>query len=169
MDLRPELLPPSVPLARVEQLGREIDRVETLLCGADRVAAEEAVAAFAEATGHDCPAASFLGCAGSRTREEFALEAARPAYPRVPDVTRDELVEVVRRILAADTDAEYHLRLFTANVTRPAASDLIFHPPSDLANASAEQIVDAAPAHRPIALRGNEDLRNCLAARPGWR
>ncbi|WP_416958130.1 hypothetical protein [Streptomyces sp. Agncl-13] len=78
----------------------------------------------------------------------------------MPDVTRDELVEVVevvevvRRILSGGADAEYYLRLFlfTTNVPRPAASDLIFHPPSDLADASAEQIVDAAPAHRPIAL-----------------
>ncbi|MEV6538022.1 hypothetical protein [Streptomyces sp. NPDC051665] len=152
MDLRPELRPPSVSRARVEELSREIERIETLLYGADRAAAEEAVAAFAEATGHDCSAADFLGYAGSRTREGFALEAARPAYPRVPDVARDELVEVVRRILAGDTDAEYYLRLFTTNVTHPAASDLIFHPPSDLAEASAGQIVDAALANRPLAL-----------------
>ncbi|MFI6464149.1 hypothetical protein [Streptomyces sp. NPDC050528] len=152
MDLRPELLPPSVPVARVEQLAREIRWVERLLCDADRSAAEGAVAAFAEATGHDCTAADFLGYAGSRTLEEFALEAARPAYPRVPDVTREELVEVVRRILAGDTEAEYYLRLFTANVAHPAALNLIFHPPYELADASAEQIVDAALAHRPIAL-----------------
>ncbi|MFJ9377046.1 hypothetical protein [Streptomyces sp. NPDC101455] len=91
MGLRPELLSPSVPLERVEELGREIDRIETL-------------------------------------------------------------VEVVRRILAGDTDAEYYLRLFTTNVTHPAASDLIFHPPSDLGEPSAEQIVDAALAHRPDVL-----------------
>ena len=113
------------------------------------------MAAFAEATGHDYEAADFLGYAGSRTLEEFALEAARPAYPRVPDATREELVEVVRRILAGDTDAEYYLRLFTATVAHPAASNLIFHPPCELADAdaSAEQIVDAALAYRrPIAL-----------------
>ncbi|MFD4557403.1 hypothetical protein ACFWP5_24305 [Streptomyces sp. NPDC058469] len=69
----------------------------------------------------------------------------------MPDVTRDELVEVVRRILDDDPDAEDYLRLFTTNVAHPAASDLIIHPPSDLADASAEQIVDAALAHRPIA------------------
>ncbi|WP_405969916.1 hypothetical protein OG496_06125 [Streptomyces sp. NBC_00988] len=84
MDLRPELLPPSVSRARVEELSREIDRIETLFHGADRGAAEEAVAAFAEATGHDCSAADFLGSAGARTREVFALEAVRPACPRVP-------------------------------------------------------------------------------------
>lgn len=70
----------------------------------------------------------------------------------MPDVTRDELVEAVRRILAGDTDAEYYFRLFTTNVAHPAASDPIFHPPSDLADVSAEQIVDAALAYRPIAL-----------------
>jgi hypothetical protein len=51
-----------------------------------------------------------------------------------------------------DADTECYLRLFTANVAHPAASDLIFHPPSGLVDASAEQIVDAALAHRPIAL-----------------
>ncbi|WOX16919.1 hypothetical protein [Streptomyces sp. N50] len=76
----------------------------------------------------------------------------------MPDATREELAEVVRRILAGDTDAEYYLRLFTANVAHPAASDLIFHPPCELADAdadadaSAERIVDAALAYRPIAL-----------------
>ncbi|WP_405836525.1 hypothetical protein [Streptomyces sp. NBC_01518] len=56
MDIRPELLPPSVPVARVEQLAREIRRIEHLLYDTDRSAAEGAVAAFAEATGHSEPA-----------------------------------------------------------------------------------------------------------------
>ncbi len=141
-----------MPVARVEELSRATEGIEHLLYGADRAAAEAAVAAFGEATGHDYAVSDFLGHAGARTLEEFAVEAARPACPRVPDVTRDELVAVVRRILADDADTEYYLRLFTTNVAHPAASDLIFHPPSGLADASAEQIVDAAPAHRPIAL-----------------
>ncbi|WP_327406271.1 hypothetical protein OG194_43695 [Streptomyces sp. NBC_01288] len=53
------------------------------------------------------------------------MKAARPAYPRVPDITRDELVEAVRRVLAGATGTEYYLQLFTTNVARPAASDLI--------------------------------------------
>ncbi|WP_406130748.1 hypothetical protein [Streptomyces sp. NBC_00989] len=48
MDLRPVLLPPPVSMARVEELSREIERIEILFYGADRRAAEEAVAAFAE-------------------------------------------------------------------------------------------------------------------------
>lgn len=35
-------------MARVEELSREIERIEILFYGADRRAAEEAVAAFAE-------------------------------------------------------------------------------------------------------------------------
>ena len=81
----------------------------------------------------------------------------------MPDITRAELVEAVRRFLAGDTDTEQYFRLFTTNVAHPALSDLIFHPSSDFADVSAEQIVDATrpPTPRP--------LRNRLAARPGWR
>lgn len=36
--------------------------------------------------------------------------------------------------------------------THPQASDVIFHPPAGLENASAEQLLDEALAYRPIAL-----------------
>ena len=44
------------------------------------------------------------------------------------------------------------LLLLRANTPHPHAGNLIFHPPVELAVASAEAIVDAALAYRPIAL-----------------
>jgi hypothetical protein len=38
------------------------------------------------------------------------------------------------------------------NTVMPGASDLIFYPPPELRDATAEEIVDAALACRPIAL-----------------
>ncbi|MEU6039613.1 hypothetical protein ABZ801_29835 [Actinomadura sp. NPDC047616] len=150
MDLRPELLPPSVAPQRLAEISREIGRIRGLLD--DREPTEAAIAAFNEMTGHDYTADDFAHYWRSRNLEEFAREAARPAPARVPDISRDELAEIVRRILAADPETDYYLRLFEANVPHPAASDLIYWPPAELGDASAEQIVDAALSHRPIAL-----------------
>ncbi|MFJ1753265.1 e9imm peptide [Kitasatospora sp. NPDC088134] len=65
---------------------------------------------------------------------------------------RAELVELVRRILDGDPEADHCLRLFQANVTHPRAADLIFHPPAHLLDAPAERIVEEALRYRPIAL-----------------
>ncbi|XVQ11977.1 bacteriocin immunity protein [Spirillospora sp. CA-255316] len=147
MNLRPELLPPQVSARRVEELGREIDRI-TGLAGD---AAREAEAAFAEATGHGYE--EFREYWGCESREEAALRAAWPAYPRVPDITRDELVEIVRRIRTSRSpEQEWYLLVLKTNTSHPGVSDLIFWPPPELESASPEQIVDAALSYRPMAL-----------------
>jgi hypothetical protein len=46
----------------------------------------------------------------------------------------------------------YYLRLLEANVAHPRVSDLIYHPPAGMGEASAEQIIDTALSYRPIAL-----------------
>lgn len=76
-------------------------------------------------------------------------------YPRVPDITRDELAEIVRRILdceRSEEEQDHYVLVFETNVIRPGALDLIFYPPDGLEDATPEQIVDAAQAYRPIAL-----------------
>ncbi|MEU2631392.1 hypothetical protein ABZ641_30955, partial [Kitasatospora sp. NPDC007106] len=45
--------------------------------------------------------------------------------PRVPGITRDELVEVVRRLLAVSPESDYYLRLLRANVSHPRIGDLL--------------------------------------------
>ncbi|WP_241002422.1 hypothetical protein [Streptomyces sp. CB01881] len=151
MDLGPELSPPPVSPSRQAELSREIGRIADLVATAS-AGAEAAVTAFNLTTGHDYRPLDFTGYEGSRSREEFAREAARPARPRVPDITRDELVEIVRRILAASPETDHYLRVLTANVVHPRVGDLVFHPPAGLRGASAEQIVDEALRYRPIAL-----------------
>lgn len=151
MDLRAELLPPSVSRQRLEELSREIERIaEVVLAGGEEV--DDEIKAFNAKTGHDYVALDFAEYDGGRSLGEFALEAARPARPRIADVTTDELVEVVRRILSGSPESDYYLRLLEANVPHPRVSDLIFHPPVGLRDGSAEQIVDAALGYRRIAL-----------------
>ncbi|MFD6432682.1 hypothetical protein [Streptomyces venezuelae] len=157
MDLRPDLLPPPVSPARLHALCREIGRIAELVGDRGREAeAEAAVAAFNEATGHRYGPLDFAEYDAARGLEEFAREAARPAWPRVPDVTRAELVEIIRRAMAdpASPDCDYYLLLLDTNVVHPHADDLLFHPPAGLVDgvASAEDLVDAMLSYRPISL-----------------
>ncbi|WP_330462085.1 hypothetical protein OIB37_35055 [Streptomyces sp. NBC_00820] len=151
MDLRPELLPPPVSRQRLDELCVEVKRIADLMeAGAEM--ADEAIAAFNAMTGHDYVALDFAEHDGSRSLEEFAREAARPARPVVADITRDELVEIVRRLLMAASESDYYLRLLEANVSHPRVGDLVFHPSDNLQGASAEQMVDEALKYRPIVL-----------------
>ncbi|MCO5968411.1 hypothetical protein [Actinoallomurus soli] len=152
MNLRPELLPPATDQERLAEIGEEIERIADLAGRGRRPAADEAIAAFNARTGHDYVLHDFVAYHGSRSLEEFAREAARPARPRIPDITRPELVEIVHRILAADPETDFYLRLFECNTPHPGASDLIFNPPAHLDGGSAEAIVDAALSYRAVAL-----------------
>lgn len=70
-----------VPEERVRDLSEKIDRIEELLD--DDRAATAAIVAFNEETGHDYEPVDFLCSYSSRDVEDFALEAARPAWPLV--------------------------------------------------------------------------------------
>ena len=60
---------------------------------------------------------------------EFAMEAALPAPCVVPDITKDELVEIVRLAMTAGWPNDiYYRNLFDSNVPMPGASGLLFYP-----------------------------------------
>ncbi|MFF5233216.1 hypothetical protein [Dactylosporangium sp. NPDC000521] len=150
MQLRPELSPPVIPSDRINDLCAAIHSIEELLeSGAD---ASAEIAAFNEDTRHTYEPYHFMTYWSSRNVEDFALEAARPAWPKVPDVSREELVEIVRRIQSMDADTNYYLLLLETNTVRPGVSDLIHWPPPELVDAPPEAIVDEALRYRPVAL-----------------
>lgn len=69
-------------------------------------------------------------------------------------LTKEELVDLVRRIVAAEGTEEEQddmMDLLEANVADPEVSDLIYYPPSGVA-LTPEQIVERALAYRPIQL-----------------
>lgn len=150
MDLRPALLPPPVPAERLAELSARITAISDLLDRGEPASAE--ITAFNALTGHSYGPEAFADYWNSRSLEDLALEAARPAHPRVADITRDELAEIVDRLLRGDPESGYYLRLLSANVIHPRAGDLIFYPPPELDGASAAEIVDAMLSYRPIAL-----------------
>jgi hypothetical protein len=128
---------------------KAILRIEELADRGDDATA--AVEALNETTGHSFGLDDFRYSCGAPEREALIERACTPPPVRLLDVTRDELVEIVRRILADPTDDGY-IQAFERNTVMPGASGLIFHPPPELRDATAEEIVDAALAYRPIAL-----------------
>jgi hypothetical protein len=112
--------------------------------------ATAAIETLNETTGHSFGLDDFQSC-GAPEREQLVEWACAPPPVRLPDVTREELVEIVRRILADPTD-DWYIAAFERNTVMPGACGLIFYPPPQLRDATPEEIVDAALAYRPIAL-----------------
>jgi hypothetical protein len=110
-----------------------------------------AIETLNRATGHSFGVDDFHHHCGAPDRTELVERACSPPPVRLLDVTRDELVEIVGRILADPTD-DWYTAAFDLNTVMPGASSLIFHPPIELKEATAEAIVDAALVYRPIAL-----------------
>ncbi|MYS95628.1 MULTISPECIES: bacteriocin immunity protein [Streptomyces] len=71
--------------------------------------------------------------------------------------SREQLVEIVRKFMAAEIseeDEEEMVELLEKSVPHPRVLDLIYYPESEglTEEATAEQVVDAALAYRPIEL-----------------
>ncbi|MFF4893583.1 hypothetical protein [Micromonospora chersina] len=149
MELRDALRRRPVTPERRVAIGEAILQIEELVDrGEDATAAIETLN---ETTGHSFGLDDFHNHCGAPDREQLVEWACAPPPVRLPEVTRDELVEIVRRILARPTD-DWYIAAFERNTVMPGASDLIFYPPPELRDATAEEIVDAALAYRPIAL-----------------
>lgn len=72
-------------------------------------------------------------------------------------MTRDELIELVRLIMAgaggSQEEADRLVDVFVANVPHPEADDLIFYPEKAFGREpTAEEVVDRALSYEPIAL-----------------
>jgi hypothetical protein len=149
VELRDALRRRPVTPEKRAAIGEAMSRIDELVdWGEDAMAAIEALN---EMTGHDFGLVDFQSRCGEPDREELVEWASAPLPVRLPDITRDELVEIVRRVLADPSD-DWHIAAFERNTVMPGASGLIFHPPPELWDATAQEIVDVALAYRPIAL-----------------
>ena len=75
----------------------------------------------------------------------------------VRDLTRDQLVELVRKIMVANGTEEEDdklIEILEANVPHPRVLNLIYHPDAEgfTADLTAEEVVDTALAYTPFAL-----------------
>ena len=126
MELRPELMPPTLD-------ERLVARLAKLAAHLDGDPDEEKRAEFNRLAGTDIPMEEFQGISGG---EDHADYVRRVLYYRLikpaPGVTRAELAEVVRRAMPQNEFFDQHqayMAVFDANVPRAGASNLIFYPP----------------------------------------
>jgi len=124
MELRRELTPPSLDERLVAQLAELADAI-------DGNPSEALRAKFNELAGTDLPMNAFQGVYGSEDHANFVRRLLRKQRMKpVPDATREELAEIIRRAMKPDRTGlhEAYMALFDCNVPRPHASNLIFYP-----------------------------------------
>lgn len=124
MELRQELAPPSLDEELVARLAELADAL-------DGNPSEALRAEFNRLAGTEIPMRAFQGIYGSEDHANYVRRVLRKQRIKpVPDVTRDELAEVVRRAMKPDRAGlhEAYMAIFDCNVPRPRASNLIFYP-----------------------------------------
>lgn len=128
MELRPQLEPPKID----EQLAARLAELAASIDGARPGEWGEWLAEFNQLANTSIPFEHFQGIYGGEEHIEWVRRVLHDKYMKpVNDVTRDELIEIVRRAMPQNgyTDAEAYMAILDKNVPRSGASNLIFYPP----------------------------------------
>jgi hypothetical protein len=141
MELRPELVPPVLDEEIVARLAKLADQIDGAAPGEWEGLLEE----FNRGAGTSLGFADFQGIYGGEDHATWVrrvplAKAIKPAG----DVTREELIEIVRRAMPQNglRDYEAYMAIFDANVVRPHASSLIYDPPdATIVDPTADQVV----------------------------
>ncbi len=129
MELRPELLPPKLDQALMLRLSELADRLD----GPSDEQDEADLVEFNQLAGTSLSADEFQGIYEAMSHKDWVrcLLWSEQIEP-VPDVTRDELIEVIRRAKPEGgyfDEHEAYMMIFDTNVVRESASALLFYPP----------------------------------------
>ncbi len=125
MELRQELTPPLLDEQLVARLAEIADAIDGNPSEALRIE-------FNRLAETELPMRFFQGVYGSEEHTNFVRRVLRKKLIRpTPDVSREELIEVVRRAMKPDRSGlqEAYMAVLDINVPRPHASNLIFYPP----------------------------------------
>jgi hypothetical protein len=126
VELRPELTPPTLDEALVARLARLADRLD----GAGPGRHDDLLAEFNRLAGTALALDEFQGIYKVEDTGDFARRALyRQAIRPVPDITREELVEVVRRAMATHVEDEGYLIVLETNEPSGRAYHAIYWPP----------------------------------------
>ena len=148
MELRPDLMPPVLDEAQVSYLAGLAAQID----GARPGQCEDELAEF------NCEARTalafidFQGIYGGQDHDTWVRKVLTvPHQRRLPDVTRAELVELVRRVRETsreEHEIDFYLEMLALNIPDQNVSDLIFEFEDDFdrnaRDLSDEQVVDIA-------------------------
>lgn len=151
MDLRPELLPPAVDEAKVERLAELAAGID----GAQPGQWEDFLAEFNASAGTTLTYDDFQGIYGGQDHDTWVRKLlSDPHLTRLPDIHREELVELVRRVMeeaGPEHEIDFYLGLLELNIPDPRISDLIYWPGEYFgeghpvpAEMTPEQVIDTA-------------------------
>ena len=128
MKLRPQLEPPKID----EQLAARLAELAAKIDGARPGEWDEWLAEFNQLAKSSIPFEHFQGIYGGEDHIEWVRRILHDQFT-IPanDVTREELMEIVRRAMPRNgySDAEAYMAILDKNVPRSGASNLIFYPP----------------------------------------
>lgn len=146
MELRPELMPPVLDEAKVARLATLAGHLD----GARPGQWEDDLAEFNQLAGTAIPFEEFQGIYGADSHRDWVRRVLyRRTIARVPDLSREEMAEIVSRIRVRGDHRDFYLELFAANCRHPSGTDLIYWPdlvpelPQDR-QPTAEEIADLA-------------------------
>jgi len=148
MHLRKELLPTERTDEFKAMLKLRIQLIEQKLANGEDATNE--IKEFNAITGREYKLDYFQDYWTFMSIDEFVKEVSSPVPKKIADITKEELMEVVRRIKDVETykeDTEFYLQLFEANVIMPEVSDLIFWD-----ELTPEEVVEKALSYKPISL-----------------
>ena len=128
MDLRKELLPPPLDESLVRQLAELAEQLDG--CRSDRQNCRELLRQFHQLTGLSLTLRDFH-FSGAISADSFVREMVTAPPQRDKEITDDELLEIIRRIIEADGSEHqlnYWLELLAVNIPNRQISDLIYWP-----------------------------------------
>jgi hypothetical protein len=128
MELRPQLEPPKID----EQLAARLAELAANIDGAQTGEWDEWLTEFNQLANTSIPFEHFQGIYGGEDHIDWVRRILHDQHTKpTNDVTRDELIEIVRRAMPQNgyPDAEVYMAILDKNVPRSGASNLIFYPP----------------------------------------
>src|SRR5215469_10848208 len=126
LELRPELMPPTLDEERVARLAQLADHIDGALPGQW----EKELAEFNAEAGTDLEFLDFQGIYGGQDHETWVRKVVAASHQRrLPDISHAELVELVRRVMEAngkEHEIDFWLGMLALNIPDPRVSDLIY-------------------------------------------
>jgi hypothetical protein len=125
MELRPELMPPSLDASLVARLAKLADRLD----GAELGQRDDELAEFNRLAQTDFLLTDFEGIYKSEDPEDFVRRVLfQRSLAADPSVSLTEMTEIVSRVMACKDDHDFFLELFLVNCKHPSGTDLIYWP-----------------------------------------
>lgn len=146
MELRKVLLPPELDADKVIHLEYLANKIINCLHSGNNHS--QLLNCFNQLSVRHYNIHDFDAAFGSIGMKEFAREALMPNPVYIPDITREEYLEIIQRVASADyleLETTWWLELLNRNLPHPAVSDLIYYQDLD-----PEEILDKALSDKSI-------------------